>query len=438
MKWPNIYISKKAKLFSLFIWRLNMKKFISSSSILLIFPLLVTLIFAIITKVQTDNWVAVILLLLSTVLSSFILYVLNYFKIKNRFNHFESYISQLKQGDFSQSIDTSKCSGFGNIAQGVNDVFTDVKALLQSFHDLSSSILDSSNSVCSTADQASSAMQDISKTMDEIAKGASDQAQQAQHGVEMVDNLSEQIDFVYESYGRITDETKKINDLNNVGLDSVSILHTKSKENNDTAEKIFTVIEKLTNTTNDIGLFVESIESIAEQTNLLALNAAIEAARAGEAGRGFAVVAEEVRKLADQSRKSTEEINVLMKSIQEESQLAIQSMELMKKVSQEQNIAVNKTDSAFNDIANAITNIVGKINEVNQSVSKMQNDKIQVTSAIESISSVSEETAAASEEVAATTEHELLAISEMQKSLKKLDGLVHQLDGKLNSYSIGK
>ncbi len=415
-----------------------MKKFISSSSILLIFPLLVALIFAIITKVQTDNWIAVILLLLSTVLSSFILYVINRFQIKNHFKHFESDINQLKRGDFSRLVDTSKCSGLENIAHGVNDVFNDVKILLQSFHNLSSSILESSNAVCSTADQASSAMQDISKTMDEIAKGASDQAQQAQHGVEMVDNLSEQIDFVYESYTRITDETKKINDLNNVGLDSVSILRTKSKENNDTAEKIFTVIEKLTNTTNDIGLFVESIESIAEQTNLLALNAAIEAARAGEAGRGFAVVAEEVRKLADQSRKSTEEINVLMKSIQEESQLAIQSMELMKKMSQEQNIAVNKTDSAFNDIANAITNIVGKINEVNQSVSKMQNDKIQVTSAIENISSVSEETAAASEEVAATTEHELLAISSMQNSLKKLDELVHQLDTKLNSYSIGR
>ncbi|AEV69426.1 methyl-accepting chemotaxis protein [Acetivibrio clariflavus] len=413
-----------------------MKKFFSLSRIAFILPILVMVIFAAIIKFQTGSWIAVVLLLVSSLLSSIILNTVSIFSIINNIKQFENSINAIKQGDFSQTVDVTKSIGAEGLARGINDVITDIKALLQNFHNLSSSILESSKTVSATAEQAANAMNDISKTMDEIARGASDQAQQAQHGVEMVDNLSEQIDFVYESYSRITEETKKINDLNNIGLDSVSILRKKSKENNETAEKIFAVIEKLTNTTNDIGLFVESIESIAEQTNLLALNAAIEAARAGEAGRGFAVVAEEVRKLADQSRKSTEEINLLMKSIQEESQLAIESMELMKKMSQEQNIAVNKTDSAFNDIANAITNIVGKINEVNQAVSKMQQDKIQVTSAIESISSVSEETAAASQEVAATTEQELQAISEMQKAINNLVDLVNILNSKLNSYSI--
>ncbi|HAA42941.1 MAG TPA: chemotaxis protein, partial [Ruminiclostridium sp.] len=98
--------------------------------------------------------------------------------------------------------------------------------------------------------------------------------------------------------------------------------------------------------------------------------------------KGFAVVAEEVRKLADQSRQSTEEISLLMQSIQEESNLAIKSMETMKKVSQEQNEAVNKTGDAFNNIANAINYIIEKINDVNQSVNKMQNDKVQVLSLI--------------------------------------------------------
>ncbi len=404
------------------------------SNVVIVFPVIITLIFAVVAKVVTGNWISAVLLVLSSFVVCFTYFLLVNMRTKKSYKSFENDINSIKKGDFSHLVDCSKNQVLKNVAQGVNDVLLEIKNLITNFHTLSSSIMESSKSVSATAQQASTAMGDISKTMDDIAKGASEQAQQAQHGVEMVDNLSEQIDFVYESYSRITEETKKINDLNNVGLDSVSILRNKSKENYDTAEKIFAVIEKLTNTTKDIGLFVESIESIAEQTNLLALNAAIEAARAGEAGRGFAVVAEEVRKLADQSRKSTEEINLLMQSIQEESQLAIQSMELMKKMSQDQNVAVNKTDSAFNDIANAITYIVGKINEVNQAVSKMQNDKIQVTSAIENISSVSQETAAASQQVAATTEHELVAISEMTKSVNNLDELVRELDSKLNKY----
>lgn len=252
-----------------------------------------------------------------------------------------------------------------------------------------------------------------------------------------MDKLSEQISLVYQSYSSVTEDTRKINELNSIGLQSVKVLRDKSKENYDTTEKIFSVVEKLTNSAKDIGSFVESIENIAEQTNLLALNAAIEAARAGEAGRGFAVVADEVRKLADQSRQSTEEINTLMNSIQEESMLAIESMGIMKKVSADQNTAVNKTDSAFSDIANAIDSIVLKINDVNQAVAKMQNDKTEVISAIENISAVSEQTAAFSEEVAATSEQQLKYIEDMRDASGRLDNLVNELADKLSKYKIG-
>ena len=404
------------------------------STLFLIPAIICALLFSIITGIVTRNWQTFGLLILSNILLLIAAFIGFIFSIKSSMKRFGSDMERFKEGNFSKLLEPKEYHFFAPIAILVNGVISEVKLLVDNFHNLSNEIIKSSNSVSSTSLQASTAMQDISKTMDEIAKGASDQAGQAQQGVEMVDNLSEQINFVYESYSGITNETSKINELNNIGLDCVNILRKKSKENYDTSEKIFSVVEKLTNTINDIGLFVESIENIAEQTNLLALNAAIEAARAGEAGKGFAVVAEEVRKLADQSRKSTEEINILMQSIQEESTLAIKSMEAMKKVSHEQNGAVNKTDSAFNDIANAITYIVDKINDVNQSVTKMQNDKIQVTAAIENISSVSEETAAASQQVAATTEHELSAIDNMKESVRNLDTLVKELDNKLKKY----
>jgi methyl-accepting chemotaxis protein len=272
--------------------------------------------------------------------------------------------------------------------------------------------------------------------VDEIAKGASDQAADAQNGVQLVDKLSEQIDFVSQSYGSVMDEADNIHKLNDIGLNSVIILRQKSAESFNSTEKIFSVVQNLTDTTKDIGKFVQSIEDIAEQTNMLALNAAIEAARAGEAGKGFAVVAEEVRQLADQSRQSTEEIIHLMENISEESHMAIKAMEMMRNASEEQNTAVDSTNKAFDDIANGISTIVEKIKAVNDAVIVMQRDKDNVISAIENISSVSEETAASSQEVAATTEQQLKEIDEMKVAAAQLDELVQELDKKLKKFKI--
>jgi methyl-accepting chemotaxis protein len=318
----------------------------------------------------------------------------------------------------------------------VNSVINDTRSIIESFYSLSSAIVKSTVKVSSTAENVSEAIMVMTKTVDEIAIGASGQAEEAQQGVHVVDKLSDQINAVYQNYDGVAKEANRISQLNSIGLQSVSVLREKNKENSNTSEKLFSVVEKLTNTTNDIGLFVESIEAIAEQTNLLALNAAIEAARAGEAGRGFAVVADEVRKLADQSRHATEQITNLMQSIHEESLLAINSMESMKKVSLEQNIAVNKTDSAFNDIADGINSVIHKINAVNQSVSEMQNDKNEVISSIEHISSVSVETATSSEDVKLTIENQLKYIEDLKLESQSLDRLVQELDKKFQRYKI--
>lgn len=362
--------------------------------------------------------------------------ILTGMQYKKTIKRFSSDLDSFKSGDFSHMIEPKSYGVLGFVASVVNLVISDIRSLIESFFNLSLSITQASKKVTSTSDNSSNAIEEIAKTIDEIAKGASSQAEEAQIGVQVVDKLSDQINFVYESYSGITKETNKIIDLNTVGLKAVTTLRDKSKETYETSEKIFAVVGNLTNTTKDIGLFVESIENIAEQTNLLALNAAIEAARAGEAGKGFAVVADEVRKLADQSRKSTEEINNMMQSIQEESALAISSMEIMKKVSQEQNLAVDKTNSSFSDIANAIDYIVSKINDVNLAVIKMQEDKSEVISAIENISSVSQQTAASSEEVAATTENQLKTLEEMKIASQSLNQLVKQLDEKLKKYKL--
>lgn len=377
-----------------------------------------------------------LLVLVTAFLAYLVLRIINGIISKKISEQFDAELGVIKEGDYSKFLEPRTFGSFSGVASALNAVLSDIRNLVDGFFSMSLSIMQASRKVGATASQAASSITEISKTVDEIAKGASDQAADAQNGVQLVDKLSEQIDFVSESYGSVMDETANIHKLNDIGLNSVIILRQKSAESFNSTEKIFSVVENLTNTTKDIGKFVQSIEEIAEQTNMLALNAAIEAARAGEAGKGFAVVAEEVRQLADQSRQSTEEITHLMENISEESQLAIKAMEIMHNASKEQNLAVDSTNKAFDDIANGIGTIVQKIKAVNDAVIAMQTDKDNVIAAIENISSVSEETAASSQEVAATTEQQLKEIDEMKIAAAQLDELVQELDKKLKKFKV--
>jgi len=152
------------------------------------------------------------------------------------------------------------------------------------------------------------------------------------------------------------------------------------------------IVESLGQRGEQIGAIVATIEEIADQTNLLALNAAIEAARAGEQGRGFAVVADEVRRLAERTTEATGEIGEMIKAIQDETRVAVRSIEEgVKQVSigsekaagsgealQEILEQIASLNMQISQIATAAEQQTATTNEINNSVQRMT-DEVSTT-----------------------------------------------------------
>ena len=151
------------------------------------------------------------------------------------------------------------------------------------------------------------------------------------------------------------------------------------------SEAIGREILQLGEQTGEIGSINEAVTDIANQTNLLALNAAVEAARAGEHGQGFAVVAQEIRKLAEQSKKSAERIGRLVREIQDVTNRAVMASENGSKAAEEGARKVTETGQTFETVAAAIGAISEVVNQIATNAREQSNATKQVTEAMNSI-----------------------------------------------------
>lgn len=330
---------------------------------------------------------------------------------------------QISRGNLSENIQLGQGSfpdETSDLAASMNHIQECLRTLVGDIRGIAFRVAGSAQNLSGTSQEMSASSLEVARTVDQISKGAETQAEMVEESNRLFKEVAISINMVAaaavkvaESARQTVETAKNGSDLASASLGSISQVLAEAESS---SQQMFNFIGQL----QKISKFVEVINGVAQKTNLLALNATIEAARAGEYGRGFAVVAEEIRKLADSTTISADEITALVEGIRAEGQLVQSSMGQVIEEMENGRNAVDRTNQAFSLITQNAEGTLSKASSIAELAEQQISGAEQISKAIDEIDKVVSDNAAATEQVSAATQEQSASMEELAQAAKNL------------------
>ncbi len=363
------------------------------------------------------------------------LYIMKY--IKNNMKKLTENMHALAEKDLTfDAHDTDSTDEIGILAGSIASLIHSLREIVTHMVKTSDKLSEASSAMRTNSDEVTSSMNEIAKTVGEIAEGASTQAEDAEELVHEISNLGEAVGKSITSAKELSDSSQKIQEASEDGLNTVNQLESITQQNQSSFQSIFEIIDTTSENAGKIKDAIVLISDIAKKTKLLALNASIEAASAGEAGKGFAVVAEEIRKLSEQTKNSTNVIDGILGELSENIQTAVDQSGIVKDAVRQQTISVEETKDKYLSIVKELNSINVQIDSLSAVSKDMDHSRSKVADFGSNVSAISEEYAASTEETSATTEEVLAAMTNITQIGQEVDGLVIELKGIIDKFKL--
>jgi len=308
--------------------------------------------------------------------------------------------------------------------------------MIRKIKENSSNINMQSENLSSVSEEIANVSQNVTEAISEIAKGTSTQSEDLINITDILNEFSNKLSGMVTEIQAVDSNSREINLMANESSSEMNELNQSVTKVSSSFKTFSGKIIGLGKDINEINEITNIINSVAEQTNLLALNAAIEAARAGEAGKGFSVVADEIRKLAEQSKISSESISKLINGISKDTDVIVQDSVTMDDELINQVKIINSSITSFKKIIEAVNEVIPKIETVKNSAEGIDNDKNVILTRIDGVSSVSVEVSASSEEISASSEEMNASTEEVSAAAQILNSMTSEMIEEVDKFKV--